>query len=98
MVKDSIQMPMPKPIPRPSTSCSTLLEGYRPVNGVFDECVTEQGELRAPYASFFEALPQFSPAELKRRGDVTRRIIQEQGITYNVYGDPLGFDRPWQLD
>src|SRR5205823_925981 len=24
--------------------------------------------------------------------------IRENGITYNVYGDPCGRERPWQLD
>src|ERR1700674_5820477 len=24
--------------------------------------------------------------------------IRENGVTYNVYGDPLGMDRPWNLD
>src|SRR5262249_50066742 len=27
-----------------------------------------------------------------------RRLIREHGVTYNVYGDPQGMDRPWALD
>ena len=27
-----------------------------------------------------------------------RRIIHENGVTHNVYGDPNGLDRPWNLD
>ena len=34
-----------------------------------------------------------------RRGGTTReRAIRENGVTYNVYGDPQGIDRPWELD
>jgi len=91
-------MPMPEPVHRRKSELSPLLEGYKPIKGGFDECIDADGELRATYASFFEALPHFNSLELKRRDETTRRIIQEQGITYNVYGDPLGFDRPWQLD
>jgi len=36
--------------------------------------------------------------ELRRRSDTCQRLVHEQGITYNVYGDPRGMERPWQLD
>ncbi|MEJ0008478.1 MAG: circularly permuted type 2 ATP-grasp protein [Steroidobacteraceae bacterium] len=29
---------------------------------------------------------------------MTRRLISENGVTYNVYADPKGADRPWALD
>jgi uncharacterized circularly permuted ATP-grasp superfamily protein/uncharacterized alpha-E superfamily protein len=89
---------MPEPVHRRTSDLCSLLEEYKPAKGVYDECIDAGGELRSTYASFFEALPHLNSAELKRRNETTRRIIQEQGITYNVYGDPLGFDRPWRLD
>ena len=36
--------------------------------------------------------------ELTRRWQEARQLIRENGVTYNVYGDPRGMDRPWQLD
>ena len=36
--------------------------------------------------------------ELTRRWEDARQLIRENGVTYNVYGDPRGLDRPWQLD
>ncbi|MFO0823840.1 MAG: hypothetical protein U0792_12110 [Gemmataceae bacterium] len=27
-----------------------------------------------------------------------QHLIRENGVTYNVYGDPRGISRPWQLD
>ena len=36
--------------------------------------------------------------ELTRRWEQARRLIRENGITHNVYGDPNGLDRPWSLD
>jgi uncharacterized circularly permuted ATP-grasp superfamily protein/uncharacterized alpha-E superfamily protein len=98
MLKDSLQMPTPEPVHRRKHELCPLLEGYKPAKGVFDECVDDEGELRDSYLSFFEALPHFTLAELKQRDETIRRTIQEQGITYNIYGDPLGFDRAWELE
>ncbi len=38
-------------------------------------------------------------ADAVRRGvDLARRLIVENGVTYNVYADSQGRDRPWVLD
>ena len=37
-------------------------------------------------------------SELSRRWGEAQHLIRENGVTYNVYGDPRGMDRPWQLD
>src|SRR5262249_47252321 len=37
-------------------------------------------------------------SELRRRWEEARQLIRENGVTYNVYGDPQGMDRPWELD
>ena len=34
----------------------------------------------------------------RRATEFTRRMIVENGITYNVYADAQGRDRPWILD
>ena len=38
------------------------------------------------------------PAEMSARLEAARQTIRDHDVTYNVYGDPLGMDRPWQLD
>ncbi len=35
---------------------------------------------------------------MTRRWTQARQLIRENGVTYNVYGDPQGLDRTWQLD
>ena len=82
----------------PSKSAPSLLAGYRALDGVFDESHTAQGGMRAHYAGLVRSLDQLGPGELKRRGETGRRLVHEQGITYNVYGDTSGLERPWQLD
>src|SRR3954470_22695398 len=39
-----------------------------------------------------------SPEAGRRSLELTRRLIIENGVTYNVYADPQGADRPWGLD
>ena len=75
-----------------------VLANYRRTTGVFDECLTKADQVRPHYAGFLEMLDQSSPAELKRRWENSRRLVQEQGIAYNVYADARGMERPWQLD
>jgi len=36
--------------------------------------------------------------EFSRRWEAGQRLIQTNGVTYNVYGDPRGSARPWPLD
>jgi uncharacterized circularly permuted ATP-grasp superfamily protein/uncharacterized alpha-E superfamily protein len=75
-----------------------LLSGYQRNAGTFDELLTRDGEIFPHYAKMLGALEEFGPAELARRADASQRFVHEQGITYNVYGDPRGMERPWQLD
>jgi uncharacterized circularly permuted ATP-grasp superfamily protein/uncharacterized alpha-E superfamily protein len=91
-------MPGPDPIEASKQQISPLLEGYTAPSGSYDECIDSDGSLREAYEPFLQSIPGLSTSELKRRGEAARRIIQEQGITYNVYGDPLGVERLWQLD
>jgi uncharacterized circularly permuted ATP-grasp superfamily protein/uncharacterized alpha-E superfamily protein len=75
-----------------------LLAGYKRSASAFDEMLAENGQVRPHYAKLMETLEELSPAELRQRWDTSQRFVHEQGITYNVYGDPRGMERPWQLD
>ncbi len=75
-----------------------LLADYKRAKDTYDEFTTDEGEPRPHYANLFQALEQLGASELKRRADTCRRLVHENGITYNVYGDPRGNERPWQLD
>lgn len=75
-----------------------LLAKYQSHEAAFDELLADGGEVRPHYTKLVGALEEFSPEELQRRSDTCRRFVHEQGITYNVYGDPRGMERPWQLD
>jgi uncharacterized circularly permuted ATP-grasp superfamily protein/uncharacterized alpha-E superfamily protein len=75
-----------------------LLEKYQRRKGAFDEFLGDNGQPRAHYQGIFREFGTFSAAEIRRRRETSDRLVQEQGITYHVYGDPRGIERPWQLD
>ncbi len=39
-----------------------------------------------------------TPEQMRHRLDDAAAAILENGVTYNVYADPQGADRPWELD
>jgi len=75
-----------------------LLSGYKRRPGAFDELLAADGKISPHYAMLLGELEAFGTAELQRRADACQRFVHEHGITYNVYGDPRGMERPWQLD
>src|SRR5437667_10517976 len=82
----------------PPNEPSALLAGYQPAGAAFDELFTDAGQVRARYGPLMRDLDKLGKAELKRRADTVRRLVHEQGITYNVYGDARGIERHWKID
>lgn len=72
--------------------------GYAGVSGHWDEMTLASGELRPHWRKLMGALEGIGRDELGRRWRDAARLLRENGVTYNVYGDPLGMDRPWGLD
>lgn len=66
--------------------------------GMLDEMVDAAGTPRPHWQQFLSAVDKLGTTELTRRWTEARQLIRENGVTYNVYGDPRGIERPWQLD
>ncbi|WP_301103334.1 circularly permuted type 2 ATP-grasp protein [Propionivibrio sp.] len=64
----------------------------------FDEMIAANGEVRPSWQSFFDHLNAATPEQMRHRLSYVRQRILENGVTYNVYADPEGTDRPWELD
>jgi len=47
---------------------------------------------------FFNSFSQLGEDEILNRRQDMMRFLKENGVTYNIYGDPMGFNRPWKLD
>jgi uncharacterized circularly permuted ATP-grasp superfamily protein/uncharacterized alpha-E superfamily protein len=76
----------------------TLLAIYPNSTRRYDEMLTADGAVRPHWRQFFIHLDSVAPDEMRRRLEFVDRRIQENGVTYNVYADPNGADRPWALD
>ncbi len=76
----------------------SLCAGYTPVAGIHDEMMDEYGAIRPHWQMFLNLLDDLGPARLHHRWETARQLIHDNGVTYNVYGDPAGMDRPWHLD
>ena len=75
-----------------------LISRYGKTPGVFDEMSNHGSEIRPHWEKYIGALSSLGEKEIAHRWQAARHRIRENGVTYNVYGDPLGMDRPWNLD
>ena len=76
-----------------------LLAAYpRAVGPRFDEMLGPGGRPREHWASLIEMLERAEPARMRDRIATIEREIRDSGLTYNMYADPQGAERPWALD
>ena len=74
------------------------LETYLTDARRYDELLDESGAVRPHWRPLIDRLAGDGEAAVRRGVDLARRLIIENGVTYNVYADSQGRDRPWVLD
>jgi uncharacterized circularly permuted ATP-grasp superfamily protein/uncharacterized alpha-E superfamily protein len=57
-----------------------------------------EGRVRSHWQTLIAGVAEDDARAARRATELTRRMIVENGITYNVYADVQGRDRPWILD
>ena len=65
---------------------------------VYDELSADGMTPRPQWAPIIDSLQEIGSAELERRRQRAERRIVENGVTYNIYSDPQGANRPWRID
>lgn len=95
------------PTPDRSDTSSSLIQGSLfgeadaigyGLGPIYDEMVTGQGRLRPHWQTFMGTLGPLDPEIMAERWEEARRLLHQNGVTYNIYGDPQGMERPWPLD
>lgn len=84
-----------------STDSPDALAAWRahpPAPGRYHEVMTAAGELRPTWQELLAQFGRLGPAQRRHRQELLQRQIQDNGVTYNVYADAKGADRPWELD
>ena len=75
-----------------------LYQSLLPYGAAYNELSADGITPRPHWARLMESLRNIGAEELERRWVRADRRIRENGITYNIYNDPLGANRPWQID
>ena len=76
----------------------TITAEYFANQASLDECFGLGGEAKEHWKRLLSNVEVLGPVELKNREVELLKLLQENGVTYNVYGDPAGLNRPWELD
>ncbi len=74
-----------------------LLAGYQPLPGVYDEMMSDRGEVRAHWRALLADLAALGREELSRRFAAADRYLRDSGVFYRVYEDEAGVERAWPL-
>src|SRR6202162_6044173 len=64
----------------------------------YDELLDASGAVAAHWQPLIDRLASDGAEGVRRGVELARRLIVENGVTYNVYADSQGRDRPWVLD
>ncbi len=75
-----------------------LLAGYAAQPGRYDELLAGPQLPRPHWQAFLRSLAERAGPDVSDSLSLMEREIHENGITYNVYADPKGVDRPWEVD
>ena len=58
----------------------------------------KDGNLRPHWDAFFQSFNQLGNGEMNNRNTEIQRLLKENGVTYNIYGDNAGLNRDWNVD
>jgi len=64
----------------------------------FDEITAPDGTVLPHWQKIVRFYKNLSKDNLARRALEVEHQLKENGVTYNIYGDPNGMNRPWMLD
>src|SRR4051812_14496502 len=81
----------------PAGDTTTILSGYKPLPGIFDEIMEPGGGVRPHWQPFLSRLAALGRDEIGRRFAAADRYLRDSGVFYRIYEDPAGAERSWPL-
>ncbi len=75
-----------------------LLSTYPHKLSGYDEMLDSSGQVRPHWKALYDQLENEAPEMVRQRINTVQRQVRENGVTYHVYADPRGSQRPWSLD
>ena len=81
-----------------SISTNTLFKDYFKDFKGYDEVFTSDLGIDKNWGKLLENLSNIGAKQLKDKQVEIDWLLAENGVTYNVYNDPKGLNRPWKLN
>ena len=98
MTQESNALPtLPESTSAPVTQ-EDILSNYQQATDSYDEIFAAKGEIRPHWRYFIDSLQKLGASDLERRWQEAHRLLRDNGVNYNDYGDTKKNYRPWQLD
>ena len=64
----------------------------------YDEVINSNMIINSNWENLLENLTNIGIHQLKLKQNEVNWLMAENGVTYNVYNDPKGLNRPWNLN
>lgn len=80
------------------TTNKSPLSQYHRLAGAFDEILGQDGKPREHWQAVMRAFEEMGLPRLKSSHLSIKKLLAQEGVTYNIYNDPKGIERPWELD
>ncbi len=84
-----------------STAIKTSVErcyGYASPPSAYDELWSATQTVRRAWQPLIQTIDRLGCDQLERCHQEVTRMFRENGVAYNIHGDPQGIHRNWQLD
>jgi uncharacterized circularly permuted ATP-grasp superfamily protein/uncharacterized alpha-E superfamily protein len=76
---------------------TSLLDGYTPQLGVYDECMAADGSVRPAWRDAIAVWDAVSADQHAARHRIAERYLSDNGVAHRVYGSDHSEERPWPL-
>ena len=80
------------------TSTSSNPLEYPKTHGIIDDVYDTQGNVKPEWQYLLQSISELGQKKLSERCNKARRILRDDGATYNIYDDATVPNRTWGLD
>lgn len=81
-----------------SVKTNTLFHNYLLDFSNYEELLTDESKIKPEWETLLGNLRAIGSKELISKQADIDWLLEENGVTYNVYNDPKGLNRPWNLN
>lgn len=77
---------------------NSLTGSYEGNEGVWDEMINLNGDVRQAYNNFFSNIGNLSFQEMSQKDEMAKKLFMSQGITFTVYSSGEGIEKIFPFD